>query len=59
LDQGRSGEIVAIEIEEVESVEGHALGPAALQRFLQAGQDRHPGFVLDHHLAVDQRRAEL
>ena len=59
FDQRRSGEIVAVEVEEVEGVEDHALGPAGLQGLLQAGEDRHPGFVLDHHLAVDQRRAEL
>ena len=56
---GGPDKAIAFEIEQVEGVKEHAIGPALLERGLKADEARNPGRVLDDDFAVDQRRADL
>src|SRR5262245_13201702 len=57
LDHRQGGEIASIEMDKIEDIIDKALALARLQRSLQLGKTRNAFLVLDHDLAVDQRRA--
>src|SRR6516225_11411545 len=56
LDQRHGGQIASIEMEKIEDIVNEALALPCLQRGLQLGKIRNAFLVLDHDLAVDQRR---
>src|SRR5262249_39408087 len=56
LDQRQGGQIASIEMEKIEDIINEALALPCLQRGLQLGKTRNAFLVLDHDLAVDQRR---
>src|SRR5215218_777022 len=59
VDQGRVGELVAAEVEQVEGVIDHPVGALRFELLLQAGEARDAARALDDDLAVDERGPEL
>src|SRR5215207_1100221 len=59
IDQRDVREVGAAEIQEIKGIKGHPVRPPCLERLLQGGEARNAALLLDDHLAVDQRRAEL
>ncbi len=57
-DQRRLAQVVAVEMEEVESVEKEAVRPPLAEIGLKGGKIRRACGVLDDELAVDQRLAD-
>jgi hypothetical protein len=58
VEERRAPEVVAIEMEDVEGVEDHAVRPPGLQIRLKGGEVGAPGLVLRHEFAVDERRRQ-
>src|SRR5262249_53882313 len=56
FDERQVGEIAPIEVEEIEHVIDEAVALSRLERGLQRRKAGDPALVLDHDLAVEQRR---
>jgi hypothetical protein len=59
VEQERAGEVEAVEVEQVEDVITHAISATGFQVSLQVAEVRDALLVFGHHLAVEQRRANL
>jgi hypothetical protein len=59
VKQGRTGEVEAVQVEQIEHVIPKAISAPGLQVGLQVAEMRDALLVFGHHLAVEQRRANL
>src|SRR5262245_38418461 len=59
LEKRHGGQVVAVEIEQIERVIAHALLARLFQGNLQVAERGKTRLVFDDGFAVDQRRAEL
>ena len=55
--QGLRAEVMAIRVQQIEDIVDEAVSLAGFERRLQRREARNTVLILDHDLAVDQRRA--